>query len=245
MLPKLQEEGIALIVTLLSGNGGAWKTTTAINLAIALRQRLGSVRLIDADYATGKVVWYLGQPDRTPGVNELVKGREVKPVLAYGVEVYPRGEPVAEPKGDFAELVSKLASGSDATIVDTRSGLDRAAVDIAKVADVVLLFTRPDASVVGALVWSEKLREEGKDFKLIICEYPGFSMKPDPRKVLEHERITVRWVCEKLGVEKPLLSLPWDPHAIVGNSLQHPVFQRYPNAPISRAYDKLAELIIT
>jgi MinD-like ATPase involved in chromosome partitioning or flagellar assembly len=232
-----------VIVQLVSGEGGAWKTTCAINLAIALRQRLGTVRLLDFDHATGKVGWYLGQ-SVDAGVNELLQGKPVEPVFVYGVEVYPRGSPAAVVQGDFPALVRKLAAGSDMTIVDTRSGLDAVALAASSVVDVVFLLTRVDASIVGALGWANTLRESNKSFKLVLVEYPNFGMNPDPKKILQHEKITVKWLCKKLGVEKPLISLPWDPHAIIGNNLQHPCVVRYPSSPFSKAIDRLAELLL-
>ena len=74
------------IVCVASGKGGVGKSTTAVNLAVALRQLGCAVGLLDADIYGPSVPLMMGiAPGTRPEVREQ---RLMLPIEAHGIEGY-------------------------------------------------------------------------------------------------------------------------------------------------------------
>jgi len=81
--------GIRDIIAVASGKGGVGKSTVAVNLAIALSQRGGSVGLVDADVQGPTIPGMLGLPfDQPPEATE--DGRMV-PAERHGIKAVSMG----------------------------------------------------------------------------------------------------------------------------------------------------------
>ena len=87
-------EGVKNLVAVASGKGGVGKTTTAVNLALAL-SRLGSaVGLLDADIYGPNVPVMLNARETPLVENE----RRIQPVVSYGLKLISMGLLVPEDK---------------------------------------------------------------------------------------------------------------------------------------------------
>ncbi|MBS1227991.1 MAG: hypothetical protein H6R17_1268 [Proteobacteria bacterium] len=80
--------GVKNIVAVASGKGGVGKSTTAVNLALALCQEGASVGLLDADIYGPSIPQMLGLAGRQP---ESADGKSMEPLTAYGVQTMSIG----------------------------------------------------------------------------------------------------------------------------------------------------------
>jgi len=87
-------EGVQNLVAVASGKGGVGKTTTAVNLALALTRLGAAVGLLDADIYGPNVPVMLNAKE-TPNVENE---RRIEPVESYGVKMISMGLLVPEDK---------------------------------------------------------------------------------------------------------------------------------------------------
>lgn len=80
--------GVKNIIAVASGKGGVGKSTTAVNLALALAQEGASVGILDADIYGPSQPQMLGLAGRQP---ESTDGQSMEPLEAYGVQAMSIG----------------------------------------------------------------------------------------------------------------------------------------------------------
>jgi ATP-binding protein involved in chromosome partitioning len=119
--------GVRNIIAVASGKGGVGKSTTAVNLALGLRQQGARVGVLDADIYGPSIPWMLGCPEERP---VSLDGKFMQPVTAYGIGCNSIGFLV--PEGEAAVWRGPMASKALAQILhETRWGeLDYLIVDM-------------------------------------------------------------------------------------------------------------------
>ena len=81
-------KGVKNIIAVASGKGGVGKSTTAVNLALALAQEGARTGLLDADIYGPSIPQMLGLADRQP---ESEDGKTMLPLQAYGLQAMSIG----------------------------------------------------------------------------------------------------------------------------------------------------------
>jgi ATP-binding protein involved in chromosome partitioning len=85
--------GVEKIIAVGSGKGGVGKSTVAVNLAIALRDRGLKVGLLDADIYGPSLPRMLGALNQRPEVSD---DKKIQPIVRYGIKTMSLGYLVDE-----------------------------------------------------------------------------------------------------------------------------------------------------
>ena len=155
--------GVRKIVAVASGKGGVGKSTTSVNLALALRLRGLSVGILDADIYGPSVPRMLGSganPDFTPD-------DRIRPVVRHGIKAISMGHLVPEERatiwrgpmviGAIQQLLGGVAwdedGGLDVLLVDLPPGTGDAQLSLVQTVPVdgaVLVSTPQDIALIDA-----------------------------------------------------------------------------------------------
>ncbi len=154
--------GIKHLVAVASGKGGVGKSTTAINLALALHALGLRVAVLDADIygpSMPKLFGLSGKPQAADG-----QGKKMKPMTRYGVELMSIGFLVAEDTpmiwrgpmvmSALTQLLREVAWGeTDVMIVDMPPGTGDAQLTMAQqtpLSGAVIVSTPQDLALIDA-----------------------------------------------------------------------------------------------
>jgi len=169
VIEKILESKVRRFVAVASGKGGVGKSTTAVNLAIALRLEGLRVGLLDADVYGPSQPRMLGVSGRPASVG----GDMVKPLESYGVQLMSMGLLVPDDtamiwrgpmvQSALTQMLDSVAWGVlDVIIIDLPPGTGDIQISLAqqvKLAGAVIVSTPQDIAlldVVKALTMFEK-----------------------------------------------------------------------------------------
>lgn len=165
--------GVRNIIAVSSGKGGVGKSTTAVNLALALQAEGARVGLLDADVFGPSVPTLLGVPEGTrPGVRD---NRFFVPVPALGLQTMSMGYMVDEdtpvvwrgPKasGALTQLFGQtLWDDLDYLVIDMPPGTGDIQLTLAQkvpVSGAVIVTTPQDLALADAIKGIEMFRKVG------------------------------------------------------------------------------------
>jgi len=126
---KKMPEGVKNIIAVASGKGGVGKSTTAVNLAVALAQSGARVGLLDADIYGPSVPQMMGLAGHEPQAEE----RKIIPLENYGVKTISIGYMIGDDQamiwrgpmvsGAVMQLLNDVAWGElDYLVIDLPPG---------------------------------------------------------------------------------------------------------------------------
>ncbi len=229
---------MGLIASVCSAKGGSGKSTTSLNLAVALAQLNKDVTLIDANLTTPYLSMYLGSPNVPVTLHHVLKGQHHILEAVYQHESGAKIIPGSISIKDFENLnLEDLAPHlkhikSDITILDTAPGLDKEATDPIKMSDEVLIVTTPELpSVAHSLNTIRLAQKYGKAVTGIVLTRAGHDLDLKVKNVetiLEHSVIGI---------------IPEDHMIKQAMYKKEPVVHIFPQAPASIAYKKLASYL--
>ena len=85
--------GVKNIIAVASGKGGVGKSTTAVNIALALASEGARVGMLDADIYGPSQALMLGVSDKRPAMHS---SNQMQPIMAHGVQMVSMGNLVTE-----------------------------------------------------------------------------------------------------------------------------------------------------
>jgi len=239
-------------VMVSSGKGGVGKSTTSVNLAIALAMKGKKVGLLDADIYGPNIPRMLGVDEVRP---EVV-GNKVKPIEAYGVEMISMGSLMA--KGEAliwrGSLIIKavqqfltdiLWSDLDVLVIDMPPGTGDAQLTLAQSVPVTAGVTVTTPQTV-ALDDAERSLAMFQKLHIpiagIVENMSGFICPESGKEYDIFGKGTTEELAKKYDTFI-LADLPIDPSIRIGGDNGNPIVYNQPDSEIGKRYLKAAEIL--
>jgi ATP-binding protein involved in chromosome partitioning len=249
-VPSMKHLGA--IIAVASGKGGVGKSTTAVNLALALQAEGLTVGILDADVYGPSLPRLLG----IKGKPESPDGKKLLPMRAYGLACMSMGFMVPEETpviwrgpmvmGALQQMLRDVEWGTlDALVVDMPPGTGDAQLTMAQqvpLAGAVIVSTPQDIALIDARKGLAMFRKVDvpvlgiiENMSYFLCPHCG-----GRSDIFSHGG--VRADAERLTVEF-LGEIPLDIEIRVTSDGGHPIVASHPDSPHSKVYRAMAKRI--
>ena len=251
--PKPGIPGVKHIVAVASGKGGVGKSTTAVNLALALHAAGKRVGILDADIYGPSLPRLLG----LSGKPETVDGKVLKPMERYGVKAMSMGFLVEEDTpmiwrgpmvmSALTQLLREVAWGElDILVVDMPPGTGDAQLTMAQqvpLAGAVIVSTPQDLALIDARKGLNMFRRVDVPV-LGIVENMSYFVAPDTGKRYDiFGNGGAEREAERLGV--PFLgAVPLTMEVRETSDAGTPVVATAPDGPQAQVYREMAGKVL-
>ncbi len=239
--------GVKNLVAVASGKGGVGKSTTAVNLAIALSSQGADVGILDADVYGPNIPMMLGAEG-----NPTTRGGKISPVEAYGLKIMSLGFMLEEGApviwrgpmiaGALKQLLNDVDWGElDYLIIDMPPGTGDASLSMAQLVPLAgaLIVSTPQAVALQDVIRSISMWERLDVPVLGLVENMSYFLNPSTGERIEifghggaHD------AADNLGIEF-LGEIPLDQSICVGGDSGRPVAADTSN-PLAETYAEIA-----
>jgi ATP-binding protein involved in chromosome partitioning len=242
--------GVKNIIAIASGKGGVGKSTTAINLALTLRDQGAQVGILDADVygpSLSILTGVHGRPDTTPD-------RKIMPLIGQGMKLMSmaffmnddspviwRGPMV---HGLIKQFLTDVNWGElDYLIVDMPPGTGDAALTLTQMAPLsgaVIVTTANDLSLIDARKGLQMFEKVDVPILGIVENMSYFTPSDQPdRKYHIFGSGGGERVSKELGVDF-LGEVPIDPRIAEDGDVGKPIVVSQPDSPSAVAFKRIA-----
>lgn len=233
---------MAGIIVITSGKGGVGKTTTAINLAAAMKNFGEDVLVIDGNLSTPNVGLHLNSPEVPINLNHVLRGKAEPFEAVYehesGIKIMPSSLSIKELKktnpGRMKSFSRDFKKLSGTVIVDSSAGLGQEASAAIEMADELIVVTNPEMPAVTDALKAVKLAEQLKKpvRGVIVTRVRKDEIELEPEIVKEMLEIPILgMVPEDMAVKKSIRN-------------KGTVVHLYPKSNAARAYKEIAAKIL-
>ena len=250
---KLAIPGVEHVLAVASGKGGVGKSTVAVNLALALRERGQTVGLMDADLYGPNIPRMMGIQ-----ASPVIQGDRIIPPVQYGLKVLSMGFLLPERDSPViwrGPLVAKTLEqffeqadwkGLDYLVVDLPPGTGDAQLTLAQRVPVrgAVIVTTPQEVALEDALKGVRMFQQVEVPILGILENMSYFLCPSCG-----ERCAIfgqgggQRISTQLGL--PFLGeVPLDPDMRQGGDRGEPFLMSHPEAPASVVFRKVAETVI-
>ncbi|MCK5110839.1 MAG: Mrp/NBP35 family ATP-binding protein [Arcobacteraceae bacterium] len=243
---------VANFVMVSSGKGGVGKSTTSVNIAVALAMQGKKVGLLDADIYGPNIPRMVGVDGQEP----QLEGNKVIPFKAYGVEIMSMGSLVEQGQAlmwrgamvmkAITQLLQDIAWGKlDVLVIDMPPGTGDAQLTLAQsvpVAAGINVTTPQHVALDDSRRSLEMFSKLNIPVAGIIENMSGFVC---PNCQTESD-IFGSGTCEDLAKEyntQVLASIPIEPSIRVGGDEGKPVVYFHPDSASGKRYLRAAEML--
>lgn len=226
------------LIAIASGKGGAGKTTTTVNLGIALASFHKNVIVVDANLTTPNIGLHLGIHNPQFTLNDALEGKaSIVDAIALhdsGLRVIPAGmnlKHLRTTKPDrLWNVALDLFGTADIVLLDTPAGLEQGAKAVLDTGEEVLIVTNPEMpAVTDALKTVRIAYASGANVIGAVLT-----------KVRKGHDLMSKKEIESILDTNIIAEVPFDHEVSHSINMKNPIVLRKPNSPASMAYKKLA-----
>jgi septum site-determining protein MinD len=231
-------------IILCSAKGGTGKTTTAINLGVALAQRGKKVAVVDGSLTTPDISLHLAVPHYIKTLNDVVEKKATieeatfthksgLKIISSSVHIDQSLKWLSDPI--LKNILNELKKENDYVLVDSAAGLDFTAIGVIKTADELLVIVNPEIS---AVINSYKSVLAGKKHGIKATGMIINKHKKFKNELGEDEIFSV------MGRNIPLLGkIPEDTAIQMSQRKSETLMDFAPNSNASNEFQKIAAII--
>ena len=229
-------------IAVLSGKGGAGKSTSSINLGTALNYFGKDVTIVDGNLTTPNIGIYLGVPVVPINIHHVLQGKNHISEAVYlhpsGTKIVPGSISLKDLKTTNPSNLKKALRGlygtTDIVLLDAAAGLGRDTLLAIDASDSVLVITNPELPAITDALKTIKVCEEmGKKIIGVILT----------RTKENNFDLSIKNIETILG--KPVIAkIPEDKSVREALIRKDPVVLTHPDSPASKEYKRLAALLL-
>ena len=253
-IEKWNIKGVKKIIGVASGKGGVGKSTTAVNLALALANKGKSVALVDADIYGPSVPTMLGY-EGSPLISE--DGEHFTPFKEYGIQsvsigsLIDRDTPLiwrgAKAGGAIEQLITQASwDNIDIMVIDMPPGTGDILITLSQRIDfagIVIVSTPQDIALIDAIKGVNMFKKTGTPI-LGIVENMSYFICPHCGKQSDiFGSHGAEQTAKKMG-ETFLGAIPLEMAIRETSDNGTPIVAAQPDSPHTKAYENIAEKII-
>ena len=253
-IEKWRINGVKKIIGVASGKGGVGKSTTAVNLALALADCGKRVALVDADIygpSLPTMLGYEGMPLTTSD------GENFSPFMEYGIQsvsigsLIDRNTPLIWRGAKACDALEQLLTQTlwdnvDVLVIDMPPGTGDILITLSQhvdFADIVIVSTPQDIALIDAIKGVNMFKKIGVPILGIVENMSYFLCPHCGEKIDIFSHNGAKQIAEKMG-EVFLGAIPLDAEICAGSDNGAPIVAKSPDSPHTKAYRNIAENIL-
>lgn len=245
-------QGLARVLAVTSGKGGVGKTSTSVNLSIALAQAGSKVILLDADLGLANVEVLLGL-NSIYNLQHVITGEKtMEQILVKGpgnVSIVPGTSGLAKladlnerSRRNIMDGLRQLQEQADFIVIDTMAGIGRGAMTFVSAADEVLLVSTPEpSSIVDAYGMLKTAYQHRDDAVVRLIVNMVLNKKQASVVYAKLSGAAQQYLGRKLSY---LGMIPRDPRVAQAVMQSHPFCVRYPSTAATKSIQDIAGRLI-
>jgi len=226
------------ILGLVSGKGGVGKTSTCVNLGVALQNLDKDVTLVDTDFSSSNLGVYLSRYDHPVKLQDVLdKNIDVEKAEfdhLTGLKIVPSSNKLEQTHPNtenIKEVFQKISKDRDYVLVDCAPGIDQNLSDVMKACDNLIIITEPTQT---SCINAAQIIEKAKELEIPVYGTIINKAENNPDKELVDREIELMTESSIIG------KIPYDP--LMKESLfeNKPLVETKPLAPASIQIQKIA-----
>lgn len=253
-IEKWQIKGVKKIIGVASGKGGVGKSTTAVNLALALANQGKSVALVDADIYGPSIPTMLGY-EGAPLIS--YDGETFIPFKEYGIQsvsigsLIDRNTPLiwrgAKAGGAIEQLITQTAwDNVDIMVIDMPPGTGDILITLSQRIDfagIVIVSTPQDIALIDAIKGVNMFKKTGTTILGIVENMSYFICPHCGQQSDIFGSHGAQKTAENMG-ETFLGAIPLEMAIRENSDNGTPIVAAEPDSPPTKAYENIADKII-